>query len=492
MVWATSDRLVGVVCGHGTTTDRLAEVVAGGSEPVQRRSPASQVVWTTDGRCPRWRWEGKTLARHPLAVTETDTPLDRTLRVLLILALFVASQVAAASRTAREFAPGGGGALGGSIIAALILLARARVVLEDSVLRVGVFRRRIAWSEVRSVTVEGRRLVIRSGHARVSLDPRRFADPDGMLRFIRARVTLDAWTLDERAMTELVLGRRVTRFALASAATAEAPAGYREPPRASEPVAVAKLFPLPRFGRADVSSTDLALGGTALVVACLGLTMRAPSNVVVSVAAVSGAAAVAYRAWRRFVAKLDNQRARAARNAAFVGELVRVDAATWASLDGTRRRRRHAADLVDPWEGSHQHYERIDPATGETLASYVGTSAGVFEGEALPRTREVGVLPQPIDSQRHWDGFPPELDRWAGRKAVTRGAAKVLVIDTHPDAVFVHRFSEAREPVGDTMHADRDAAMRQLASEYPGVSIEWRPVDPAAGRWAFWSVALSS
>ncbi|AKF08527.1 hypothetical protein [Sandaracinus amylolyticus] len=427
-------------------------------------------------------------------MTETVDSLDTALRTTTTLGLLVASTVALASRTVGEFAVVGGLALVLGGVAALVVFLRARAVLDDTALHtyVGWRVRSIPWSEVTSVTVEGRRVVVTSRGARTGLDPRRFAHPDAMLRFVRDRVGLDAWTLDERTMLALALGPPARPAPLPSRTRGDAPAGYREPPRASGPVAVATLFPLPRFGRADVSAVDVALGGAVLAAAGVALSLPEPWRSGVFVATIGAVAALAYRVRARFVVKREMQRARALRNAAFVGGLVRIAHGAWTSLDGTRRRRHHAVDLVDPWGGSHQHYERIDPTTGETLESYLATSAGVFEGDARPRTREVGVLPQPIDSKRHFDGFPPELARWIDREAIPRGAAKVLVIDTYADAVFVHRFSASRDCVGDTMHADRDAAMRQLASEYPGVHIEWKPVDPAAGRWAFWSVALSS
>ena len=61
------------------------------------------------------------------------------------------------------------------------------------------------------------------------------------------------------------------------------------------------------------------------------------------------------------------------------------------------------------------------------------------------------------------------------------------MVDTHSGAVFVHRFADDRILVGDTMHADRAAAMRQIASEYPGEEIIWQPSNPSAPRWHFWS-----
>ena len=424
------------------------------------------------------------------------TDLDRSVTALAFLTLAIALLVACLTNTIAQFSGIGGAALAATVLLAAISGVRAwvrsNVALEDQALRVraGTVSTTIAWKEVDSVRVEGAWLVVRAGARRLVVDPARFADPAAVLDWIRRRVPLDAWSVDARAAMELTYGERANRYKLASQASArEAAAGYRESAGPRGPVDVASLFPPFRFDRRrDVQVSDVLLACVGMAAAITGVLLLAQRGAELLV--VGGVATLGYvghRVRARFVDIAERQLDRARRNAAFVGEQVRVATGTWTSLDGTRRRRHHPVDLVDPWEGSHQHYERLDPDTGETLESFVGTSAGVYEGAAVARARQVGVLSRPIDSGRHHDGFPPEVDQWAPRPAVPRGAARILVVDTHTGAVFVHRFSDDRLPVGDTMHSDRAEAMRQIASEYPGETIDWVPSDPGAACWHFWS-----
>lgn len=417
---------------------------------------------------------------------------------LAFLTIAIAFLVACLTIPITPFSDIGGAALAATAFLAAISGARAwvrsNVALEDRALRVrsGMVSTTVAWTDVDAVRVEGAYLVVQAGDRRLVVDPARFACPADVLEWIRRRVPLDAWSVDARAAEEIAYGERSARYALSSGPVAsEEVVGYRDSAGSSGPVDVASLFPPARLDRRrDVRVSDVLLAVGGLLAAMAGALLVAQRERGAELFLVGGVVGMGYaghRVYTRVVDLTARQLDRARRNAAFVGHQVRVASGTWTSLDGTRRRRHHPADLLDPWEGSHQHYERLDPDTGETLESFSGTSAGVYEGAAVARVREVGVLSRPIDSGRHYGGFPRELDQWAPHPAVGRGAARVLVVDTHSGAVFVHRFAEDRIPVGDTMHADRAAAMRQIASEYPGEAITWQPSNPSAARWHFWS-----
>lgn len=130
---------------------------------------------------------------------------------------------------------------------------------------------------------------------------------------------------------------------------------------------------------------------------------------------------------------------------------------TWTTPDGARRIRTSAGDPYARWE-------RLDPATGETLASYrapapiapPAVAAEVIDQRAAPvygRARE----------PRCFVGLPPEVKAPARTVVVD---ARALLLLVRRDGVLVERRDGTGELIGDTLHPDLPAAMRQIEAEY--------------------------
>lgn len=73
---------------------------------------------------------------------------------------------------------------------------------------------------------------------------------------------------------------------------------------------------------------------------------------------------------------------------------------------------------------------------------------------------------------KHFHGAPPEVT--GGEDAREEmGSAAYLVIETHPDGVFLYRYDQQGACVGDTWHMDIDDAKYQADYEYEASVRQW-------------------
>jgi len=170
--------------------------------------------------------------------------------------------------------------------------------------------------------------------------------------------------------------------------------------------------------------------------------------------AIAGAGALAAltHTWRE-----SDERRQASRLASFLGsDEVALGPGTWTSPDGRRRVRTEQADgLV--------RFERLDPSTGETLASFrasvpVGPEpavAEVIERKVAPVLGRARVV-------RCFDGLPSEL----GGVAVAIASASHVVLELRRDGVRLARCDADGSCIADTLHADVASALRQLEAEH--------------------------
>jgi hypothetical protein len=94
--------------------------------------------------------------------------------------------------------------------------------------------------------------------------------------------------------------------------------------------------------------------------------------------------------------------------------------------------------------------------------------------------RMLSVLPivASADKTKHHRGLPPELTQANDTRQAMSGA-RCLVIEENQDGVFLYRFDEEGDCVGDTWHLSVDDAMKQASCEYRGLPHKWAEV-PAA------------
>ncbi len=135
---------------------------------------------------------------------------------------------------------------------------------------------------------------------------------------------------------------------------------------------------------------------------------------------------------------------------------VVVTPGTWTSPDGRRRLRAVLGDALVRWE-------KLDPSTGETLASF-----RVNGLVAPPPPRPAEVLDAQV-AQVQGRGREPRcfagLPRAFGGRSVRALEPSWVVLEVRRDAVILERRDARGRSVGDTSHPDRDAAMRQLERE---------------------------
>jgi hypothetical protein len=175
--------------------------------------------------------------------------------------------------------------------------------------------------------------------------------------------------------------------------------------------------------------------------------------------ALAGAGAIAMAA---HLVRLTLTRKKHGALAGFFGsdDVIETDGA-WTSLDGRRRLRTIAADELPRWE-------RLDPSNGETLESVRAPSsllpprAGASEAIERSLARVYGRARSP----RCFEG---SVDRM-----IARGDAAQIVLEVHRTGVLLIRKNDAGASVGDTWHADRNAAERQIEVEYGDRIGPWR------------------
>lgn len=59
--------------------------------------------------------------------------------------------------------------------------------------------------------------------------------------------------------------------------------------------------------------------------------------------------------------------------------------------------------------------------------------------------------------------------------------ARIVVLERHPDGVFLYRYATDGTFAGDTWHMTFDEAKEQATFEYGDALGKWRPVPPDAG-----------
>ncbi len=129
---------------------------------------------------------------------------------------------------------------------------------------------------------------------------------------------------------------------------------------------------------------------------------------------------------------------------------------TWTVPDGTRRLRAVAGDPL-------VRFERLDPASGETLASYRAPSPvapRAVEQEAL--ACRVAAVYGRAREDRCFLGAPPEVGS-GGAPAVEARTVSWIVCR---GGVLLERRDALGALVGDTLHADGAAALAQVEAEY--------------------------
>lgn len=225
-------------------------------------------------------------------------------------------------------------------------------------------------------------------------------------------------------------------------------APYREPPPERRAVPLERLRS--ELGaRRDVTPVVSVAG-----LAGAGALVAGP----VELAALAGAGALAAAAqlWRSRRSRADDEAL-----LAFLGDAVLEGPGAWTSLDGERRLR---VVEGDPWP----RWERLDPSTGQTLASHrvpaleAPTPAPV---ETLER-RAARVFGRPR-RPRCFASSPLELERIA-----VEPAELVLVVLRH--GTRLERRDREGRLLGDTLHTDADDARRALAFEHPEGVGKWR------------------
>lgn len=75
----------------------------------------------------------------------------------------------------------------------------------------------------------------------------------------------------------------------------------------------------------------------------------------------------------------------------------------------------------------------------------------------------------------HYLGLPPELARGHDTRQ-QMGPPSYLVVEANPDGVFLYRYDDKGECVGDTWHMSVDEAKRQANYEYEGLLRGWQDV----------------
>ncbi len=231
------------------------------------------------------------------------------------------------------------------------------------------------------------------------------------------------------------------------------PTPYRETPPERRAVHVEDDAPgddAPPHALAVASAAGLA-GATALLV----------GHAELSTLLGAGAVALGAHLWRAV-------RGPSRRDAleVFVGDRALEGRGVWMSPDGARRVR---AVRHDPWP----RWERLDPYTGETLASHrvplsTAPTAATFDVIEQRAARVYGRPRRP----RCFLSVPRELTPGPAVPA----EPDWIVVVTHRRGVLLERRDREGRLLGDTLHDHLDDALRALAVEHPEGVGRWRAV----------------
>lgn len=181
----------------------------------------------------------------------------------------------------------------------------------------------------------------------------------------------------------------------------------------------------------------------------------------------AGALAAASQTWRERGAHRQ-----ASRLISFLGSAdVTIGPGTWTSLDGRRRLRSAPSD-------DFVRFERLDPSTGTTLASYrarvpLAPESSISE---LVERRVAPLLGRDIGTARCFDGLPPEL----GGGAIPIAGARSVILEIRREGVLLLRCDANGRRLADTFHPDLGSALRQLECEHGEHVGAFRSVPPLA------------
>ena len=76
---------------------------------------------------------------------------------------------------------------------------------------------------------------------------------------------------------------------------------------------------------------------------------------------------------------------------------------------------------------------------------------------------------------KHYVGLPPELTEGRDHRELLPVAASVAIVEK-PDGVFLYRFAEDGQEVGDTWHRNVGEAKEQAQYEFGNLLTDWIPV----------------
>ena len=132
-------------------------------------------------------------------------------------------------------------------------------------------------------------------------------------------------------------------------------------------------------------------------------------------------------------------------------------------------------DVFDPYAGAHMHFEELDPDHGTTLATTI-VPFGLSMRHAARETERLAEVARVEASAfsarcRHESEGP-------------FGAASVLLLHETVNGVLLTRFTADRRYAGDTLHATRAHAERQIADELGVDVVDWHEIELRAP-WAF-------
>lgn len=337
------------------------------------------------------------------------------------------------------------------------------------------------WTDVwgSRVDLAGGALELNVGRVVVKLRPHAYANADEVRAALRRWCSV--YTLTESDETVLALGPKQRREAARARrrapktrlpqSTPVASVGYRDPvaPRMSEPERA--LRPWRR-------KVWLALGGTLVVgivsAACVAKAEELAMPWLFPLGFVGG---VVVFLLLSLLIRFGGVLRELSRRVEYLGQRLKQRATgVWDSDDGTRRWRMAAEDRGDAWRGPHLHLEALD-RDGTTRASYVEPHDLLVQTPPSPRQAWIASVREPEWRATCFEGPPWKIRRTYG------APARLLLCDTSEGFVLT-RFDLELRYAGDTWHASRADADRQIAREL-AVTVRWSELTEPPRGYAF-------
>jgi hypothetical protein len=86
------------------------------------------------------------------------------------------------------------------------------------------------------------------------------------------------------------------------------------------------------------------------------------------------------------------------------------------------------------------------------------------------------IIAHPRDPKvKHYRGLPPELTAGKDHRELMQAPA-FIAIEEKPDGVFLFRFSNDGQVLGDTWHMTIEEAKHQAHFEFGDLASDWKPV----------------